>query len=147
MPHEWSVVMRTRTILYTDDPFAPEPLPMALLAVDDDGDVYVEPIPVLADLSWRARWLIDVELAAMAENASTGALACPLSVHVTQGDWHPLLKSLSPPEYDALCRIMARPEQRAKVQAILDKAGRETMETLRYRLIHERGAAFGGWAR
>jgi hypothetical protein len=139
--------MRSRTILYTDDPFAPERLPMALLAVDDDGDVYVEPIPVLADLSWRARWLIDHGLRLICDEARADCLPEGCGPHVSLSDWHPLLKSLSPPEYDALCRIMARPEQRAKVQAAIDRANRETMETLRYRLIHERGAVLGGWAR
>jgi hypothetical protein len=117
-------------------------MPIALFAVDDDGDVYVEPIPVLADLSAADRYEIAAALAFADKHGRVN-----YHPRIAASDWHPLLKSLSPPEYDALCRIMARPEQCAKVQAILDKAGREAMETLRYRLIHERCSALRGLAR
>ena len=41
--------MRTRTVLFIPDPFAPEPLPIAVI-VEAHGRTVVEPIPVLADL-------------------------------------------------------------------------------------------------
>lgn len=108
--------MKSRTVWFIPEPFVGDQYPIALLSRDDDGSAYMEPIPVLAELSGSERYLIAAALAYADKYGN-------VSYHprIQAGPWQYALKSLSPPEFAALVRILNRPEQIAKLQAHLDK--------------------------
>jgi hypothetical protein len=119
--------VRTRTVLFIPDPFAPEPLPIAVV-VEAHGRTVVEPIPVLADLEPAARWCIEVALGDLREAPSVDTLpvGCgPLVMFAPPGD---PFKSLPQPIYDAIGRVLDAPENVAALKASLDRAWHEMHE-------------------
>lgn len=102
--------MRTRTVLFIPDPFAPEPLPIAVV-VEAHGRTVVEPIPVLADLDGLHRAFVSVSLDDLQRDPSMDHRSEGLGQQVVYGPIHDPFKSLPRPIYDAIGRVLDGSEE------------------------------------
>ncbi len=119
--------MRTRTVLFIPDPFAPEPLPIAVV-VEAHGRTVVEPIPVLADLDGLHRAFVSVSLDDLQRDPSMDRRSEGLGQQVVYGPIHDPFKSLPQPIYDAIGRVLDAPENVAALKASLNQAWYEMHE-------------------
>ncbi len=110
--------MRTRTVLFIPDPFAPEPLPIAVI-VEAHGRAVVEPIPVLADLDGLHRAFVSVSLDDLQRDPSMDRRSEGLGQQVVYGPIHDPFKSLPRPIYDAIGRVLDGSEEESSVAKAL----------------------------
>ena len=118
-------LVRSRTVLYIPDPFAADPLPIAVV-VEAYGRTVVEPIPVLADLSAGDRWCIGAALDDLREAPSVDVMPVGCGPQVVFGEVHDPFKSLPAPVFDALGRALNTPENAAAFRALV----KETWESV-----------------